>query len=178
MAEIGRLGDSTIAAIRYLLGMTSGLVIRPACDDDGEFVASQASSLLEFASPAWSDPDAMAPGFRRALARAVTDPEPRATVLIAQAPDGTRLGFISLKVRPDAAGAERAHVADLAVAEDSRRLGVGRTLMEAGEAWAREQGFDVLSLDVWATNKRAQSFYIGMGYRAESTCLIKSLDRA
>ena len=59
----------------------------------------------------------------------------------------------------DLAGVERGHVVNLAVSHTARRRGVGRALMQAGEAWARERGFTVLSLDVWSTNERALEFY-------------------
>ena len=100
----------------------------------------------------------------------------RSTVLIAELTDGTPLGFISLKVTEDVTGVGRGHVADLAVTETARRLGVGRTLMNAGEQWARDRGLAVLGLDVWSTNERAQAFYKRLGYRAESLHLIKPLE--
>jgi ribosomal protein S18 acetylase RimI-like enzyme len=154
---------------------TDGLVIRPARDDDGTFVANFVPSLLEFGSPAWMDAQALAPGFRDVLAHAVSHQGPSAAVLIAETESGRRLGFVSLTVRQDVTGVERAHVADLAVAEDARRLGVGRALMHAAETWARHLGCSVLSLDVWATNVRARAFYDSLGYRPESSCLIKEL---
>lgn len=156
--------------------MTIEIEIRPASDADKEFVAGLVSSLLEFGSPAWNDKKALTPGFADVLASAVRAPDPGSAVLIAQGTDGTRLGFISLKVREDVTGVERGHVADLAVTEDARRAGVGRALMQAGESWARERGLRALSLDVWSTNKRALQFYDRLGYRAESLCLIKALD--
>lgn len=156
--------------------MTNRIEIRAAEDGDRDFVAGLVSSLLEFGSPVWTDAAALAPGFRAVLADAVASEDPDATVLIAQSSDGDRLGFISLKVREDVTGVERGHVADLAVAEEARRMGVGRSLMDAGEAWARERGFRVLSLDVWSTNERALAFYQRLGYRAESFCLIKALN--
>jgi ribosomal protein S18 acetylase RimI-like enzyme len=55
-------------------------------------------------------------------------------------------------------------------------MGVGQALMQAGEAWARERGLPVLSLDVWSTNQPALAFYRTLGYRAESSCLIKALN--
>lgn len=133
-------------------------------------------SLLEFGSPTWADAEALAPGFADVLARAVRAPDPRSTVLIAESTDGTRLGFISLRVREDVTGVERGHVADLAVIGDARRMGVGTALMRAGEAWARTRGLSALSLDVWATNERARAFYEALGYSAESSCLFKRLD--
>ena len=106
----------------------------------------------------------------------MTNQGPRAAVLIAHDEDGERLGFVSVKVREDVNGVERAHVADLAVREGARRLGVGRALMRAAEAWARKQGLPVLGLDVWSTNERAMAFYRRLDYRAESLHLIKELD--
>ena len=156
--------------------MTDEIVIRPAREEDREFVAQFVSALLEFGSPAWKDSGALAPGFTRVLADAVSNQDARAAVLIARGGDGARLGFVSVVVREAIGGVERAHVADLAVIEGARRVGVGRALMRAAEAWARERGLAVLSLDVWSTNDRALSFYRRLGYRPESLCLIKELD--
>jgi ribosomal protein S18 acetylase RimI-like enzyme len=55
-------------------------------------------------------------------------------------------------------------------------MGVGRALMQTGEAWARERGLPVLSLDVWSTNRMALACYRALGYRPDSLCLIKALD--
>jgi ribosomal protein S18 acetylase RimI-like enzyme len=97
-------------------------------------------------------------------------------VLVAEAADGTRLGFISLRVGTDVGGTARGHVADLAVMLDARRIGVGTALMKAGEEWARDRGLPELSLDVWSTNERALAFYRRLGYSAESLCLVKRVN--
>jgi ribosomal protein S18 acetylase RimI-like enzyme len=155
--------------------MSDSIIIRCAVEGDCTFIAGLVSSLLAFGSPAWEDKDALAPGFSEVLARAVRAQDPRSTVLIAEGTDGTLLGFISLKVTEDVTGSERGHVADLAVTETARRLGVGRALMNAGEQWSRDRGLTVVSLDVWSTNERAQAFYERLGYRVESLHLIKDL---
>jgi ribosomal protein S18 acetylase RimI-like enzyme len=152
------------------------IVIRPANDADRDFVAGLVSSLLEFGSPMWRDAEALAPGFREALIRALANRDARSPLLIAQDEDGTPLGFISLKVSKDMADVERGHVADLAVKANARRTGVGSALMGAAEAWAREQRLPALSLDVWSTNERALTFYGHLGYRPESLCLVKPLN--
>jgi ribosomal protein S18 acetylase RimI-like enzyme len=162
--------------VRYERDVTDEIVIRPATDEDRDFVAQFVSSLLEFGSPAWKDPDALVQGFREVLEDAVNNQGSRAAVLIAQDEKGERLGFVSVKVRDDPTGVERAHVADLAVTEGARRLGVGGTLMLAAEAWAREQRLPVVGLDVWSSNERAMAFYQRLGYRPESLHLIKELD--
>jgi ribosomal protein S18 acetylase RimI-like enzyme len=134
------------------------------------------SDLLVFGSSAWQDKQALAPGFRETLAQAISHQDLRSTVLIAEAADETPLGFISLTVREDVGGIERAHVADLAVTDSARRTGVGTALMNAAESWARKLGMSVLSLDVWSTNENALAFYRRLGFLAESVCLIKRLD--
>lgn len=162
--------------VRYEPDVTGEIIIRTATEEDRDFVAQFAWSLLEFGSPAWKDSAALAPGFRKVLADAVSNQHPRAAVLIAQDKRGDRLGFVSLTVRGDVTGAERAHVADLAVREDARRSGIGQALMRAAEAWAREQQLLAVGLDVWSTNARAMAFYHHLGFQPESSHLIKELD--
>lgn len=153
--------------------MTGEFSIRPADERDCEFIAGLVPSLLEFGSPMWDDAGAFAPGFRDVLADAVRGQGPQSTVLVAEGGDGTRLGFISLRLAKDVAGAPLGHVADLAVTADARRMGVGTALMNAGEAWARERRLPAISLDVWSTNERALAFYRRLGYSVESLCLVK-----
>jgi len=48
--------------------------------------------------------------------------------------------------------------------------------MEAAEAWAREQGFTCLSLDVFASNNHGRAFYSRQGFHEDSVKLYKLLD--
>jgi len=186
VAEIERETGEVFGSLRFASadtqrsvmnwGMTEEVVIRQARDEDRDFIVGLVPSLLEFGSPAWRDADALVSGFRQVLARALSSHDPRATVLIAQASDETRLGFISLRVVENIEGGERGHVADLAVTASARRMGVGTALIKAGEAWARDRGFDLLSLDVWSTNDAALAFYLRLGYFVDSLALIKRLD--
>ncbi|WP_369333663.1 GNAT family N-acetyltransferase [Corallococcus sicarius] len=47
--------------------------------------------------------------------------------------------------------------------------------MAAGEAWAREQGYDRLTLTVFAGNARARAFYERLGFGEETLRLVKPL---
>lgn len=154
--------------------MTDGLVIRAASEADSEFIVGLLPGLLEFGSPLWEGPSGLASGWGEVLARAVREQDANAAVLVAAAADGTRLGFISLRVA-DAPGGKRAHVADLAVAPTAHRTGVGRALMSASESWARDRGLPILTLDVWSTNHRALAFYRALGFSTESLSLAKRL---
>jgi RimJ/RimL family protein N-acetyltransferase len=53
------------------------------------------------------------------------------------------------------------------VAEQHRRQGVGRALMDAAESWAREVGVHKLELHVFPYNTAAIALYEGMGYERE-----------
>ena len=57
--------------MRYELDMTDRIEIRPAHIGDSDFVVGLASSFLEFGSPAWKEPKALAPRFREVLGEAV-----------------------------------------------------------------------------------------------------------
>ncbi|MGH2856773.1 MAG: GNAT family N-acetyltransferase [Solirubrobacteraceae bacterium] len=152
------------------------IAIRVAHETDREFMLGLVPSLLEFGSSLWPDAPALGSAFGTALTEALRCQDQSATVLIAQAPDGTQLGFISLRVVKDpVTGEERAHVADVAVAETAHRGGIGTALMNAAEAWAHDHGLNVLSLDVWGTNHRASAFYRALGYSIDSLSLVKRL---
>jgi hypothetical protein len=48
-------------------------------------------------------------------------------------------------------------------------------LAEAGEAWARQRGYRVLALAVFAGNARARSFYGRLVYSEGSLSMVKDL---
>jgi ribosomal protein S18 acetylase RimI-like enzyme len=56
----------------------------------------------------------------------------------------------------------------LAVRQDYRRLGIGRSLMKKAHDWAMEKGITQLELTVWEFNKGAIAFYEEFGYSTES----------
>lgn len=58
-------------------------------------------------------------------------------------------------------------LSDLFVAPDRRGAGVGRRLMEAAHAFAREQGAASIELDTAHTNTTAQALYESLGYERD-----------
>ena len=56
----------------------------------------------------------------------------------------------------------------LAVSPRAQRQGLGRSLMEAAEAWVLAQGIPKLMLMVRDDNQAALAFYDGLGYRTET----------
>jgi len=67
------------------------------------------------------------------------------------------------------------HVAIIAVEADAEGQGVAGRLMAGAEAWARPQGWRLLSIDVFAVNRRALDFYIRSGFYPETVRLVKPL---
>lgn len=89
-------------------------------------------------------------------------------------------GLIHLQIydtppSPVFADRRRAHVEDLVVDRDCHREGIGRSLLRAGERWAREQGASQLVLTVWSGNDPGLGFYDAQGYRTVNKVLAKEL---
>jgi RimJ/RimL family protein N-acetyltransferase len=87
------------------------------------------------------------------------------TVLVADV-DGVLAGFLQAR------GGElrrNRHVAELVlgVRQSHSRLGLGRQLLQAADAWARSAGVDRLELTVMAHNERAHRLYLAAGFRDE-----------
>lgn len=77
------------------------------------------------------------------------------TVFVWASESGALGGFLSLSVRPWADGCDEApvpYVEGWYVAEGLRRQGIGRALVHAAEAWAREAGFGELGSDARLDN--------------------------
>lgn len=69
--------------------------------------------------------------------------------------------FSSLRCRPIWV------LSDLFVAPERRGSGVGRRLMEAAHAFAREQGAAAVELETAHTNTTAQALYESLGYERD-----------
>jgi RimJ/RimL family protein N-acetyltransferase len=80
--------------------------------------------------------------------------------------DGTVVGRLSVARDPHPASR---HVADLGlmVAAEHRRRGIGRALLEACVAWARQSGIAKLELHVFPWNEPAIALYEGFGFERE-----------
>jgi ribosomal protein S18 acetylase RimI-like enzyme len=89
-------------------------------------------------------------------------------VLLAEAADGTALGFVQMYPTFSSLRAARVFVLyDLYVAPDARRLGVARRLMEAAADAARTAGAVALTLQTAKTNLPAQRLYESLGWQRD-----------
>ena len=90
--------------------------------------------------------------------------------------DGRRLGYIRLRPATDGVTDEACgYISLLATTPEAEGTGVAARLMAAAEDWARGRGYRLLSLDVFADNKRAVEFYERRGFRCETFRMVKPL---
>lgn len=97
------------------------------------------------------------------LAKAETSP-----VFVAVRPNGMLGGFLEGGTRQYADGCESSPVGYLEgwyVDEDLRQQGVGRLLVQALEAWAREQGLSEMGSDTWLENETSLLAHEKLGYQ-------------
>jgi len=70
-----------------------------------------------------------------------------------------------------------ARITALIVREGARGKGVGRILVDAGAALARQAGCGLLELTTALHRTDAQAFYKALGFTASSLCLRRALER-
>jgi GNAT superfamily N-acetyltransferase len=69
-----------------------------------------------------------------------------------------------------------AHLGILMVSENAEGRGVARLLLQTVENWARLSGSRFLSLNVFAGNERARSFYEHASFRLDTLRYVKPLE--
>lgn len=90
--------------------------------------------------------------------------EPRARVLVAENEAGI-VGAVSLWIKPDLAhGDAVVEVPMLVVAEDHRREGVGKLLMDEVRSVAAENDAGLIELVATSANVAAREFYRSLGF--------------
>jgi len=150
--------------------------ILPATAADAAWIAPLAPRLHDFGPPPWRSRAVMDQAVARVVERALTSAAADAVVLAAVDAAGRGLGFVHVHTASDFfTGEAHGHVSDLVVASEAEGRGVGRALMAAAEQWARDQGYRLLSLNVFEENHRARELYAHLGYQPDTTKLVKLL---
>jgi GNAT superfamily N-acetyltransferase len=150
--------------------------VRPALPGDRSFVLAAAQRLASFGPPPWRSVEEVVEGERRTLREFFAAPPAGTSLLVAESAEGDGLGFVYLEPLQDYYTLEaHGHVGILAVTEAAAGKGVGGALMRAAEAWAREQGYLKLTLNVFEENRTARAVYEHLGYRAETLRYVRIL---
>jgi aminoglycoside 6'-N-acetyltransferase I len=99
-------------------------------------------------------------------------------VLVAEADDGTLVGFLEVGLRSSADGCDAAqavgYVEGWYVVENHRRQGLGGELLRAAEDWARGQGCIEIASDTSIDNAVSQRAHEALGFEvAERSVLYR-----
>lgn len=70
-------------------------------------------------------------------------------------------------------GDRHAHIFLLYVAPKHRRQGIGKSLMQLGEDWAKSRGDRQISLQVFQSNQPAVNLYSHLGFQTQSLWMVK-----
>ena len=151
------------------------LSVRPATQEDRQFVLATARRLADFGPPPWRSVEEVVLREQRALAEFFDRPEPGSALYVAARGDEP-LGFIFLNTRDDYFTSEKVgHVDIIAVEERGEGQGVGGALMREAEQWGKSRGYRRLTLNVFDRNDRARRIYEHLGWRPETVHYVKVL---
>lgn len=137
---------------------------------------SQAARLASAAALPWHAERDVLSFQHRYMNAAFARPETETACFLAEDERSERLGYVHAEASTDFVTLEPCgYVTILAVVEAAEGRGVAARLMQAAEDWARQQGFRLICLDVFANNRRARDFYARQGYQDDSLRLTKPL---
>jgi ribosomal protein S18 acetylase RimI-like enzyme len=66
-------------------------------------------------------------------------------------------------------------IENITVSTKFRKQGIGNSLIEAAQAWAKHMGATMMELTVWEFNWGAKQFYKKQGYQATRSRMVKDL---
>jgi ribosomal protein S18 acetylase RimI-like enzyme len=167
-------------------GEVSTVRVRPAASDDGQAVRELLAEvatfhivsrphLIRITEEALKHDTTLFAG--RSFAQVLEDPE--ALLLVAEA-DGAIIGVLLAMLErspapPPLEPRRYLHVHSLAVRAEWRRVGAGRVLMGAADAWTRQAGVTDIELHVWEFNPAARAFYEALGYETVERRMWRSI---
>ncbi|MEW6734169.1 MAG: GNAT family N-acetyltransferase [Acidobacteriota bacterium] len=150
--------------------------VRPAGEEDEEFILSLAYRFAQCEIPRWRTAEEIEDGTKRWLKRALSESPRVDCIVVAVDSDGLRLGFLYAHEREDFfTGIRYGHVSEIAVISGAEGRGVAETLMQAAQDWASDRGYRRIGLNVFANNGRARRFYERLGFEPESLSYSKDL---
>jgi ribosomal protein S18 acetylase RimI-like enzyme len=149
--------------------------VRTARTDDAEWIRALLPRLHEFGPPAYRARASMDAAETEATLAAIGSADQRA-VLVAEDASATPLGFVHLETAVDFFTHERhGHISTIVVSPEAERQGVGRALMTAAEAWTRERGYRLLTLNVFERNEAARRLYEQCGFGIDTIKYLKPI---
>ena len=104
------------------------------------------------------------------------NPSVRNELLIAKTEEGERAGALWIVVLPfQYTGEMRGWILQLYVSKQFRGIGLGKALLRLAEEWTREEGLEMIGLNVGTGNIEAMALYGSSGYQIEGYNMGKTL---
>lgn len=151
------------------------VVIREAQEIDHSFIFTLSPYLAEVAQLEWHTNDAIQKMQDDYISEMLAETSKPSITLIAES-NNVPLGFIHVRTHKDSISGETCGTIPLlAVSPKSQGLGLGKLLIEHAEKWAKNLGYRLLHLEVFANNEKAEGFYQNMGFKPETVHMIKPI---
>jgi len=160
--------------------MTNDIVIREAQETDRTFIFELSPRLTEAAGMPWHTDSAITKMQDDYITQMLCPTYVPHITLIAERKVAENnlvpLGFIHARAHNDSISGETCGTIPLlAVSGEAQGMGVGKRLIAAAETWAKDLGYRLLHLEVFANNKNAYDFYKSQNFEAETIHMIKTL---
>jgi ribosomal protein S18 acetylase RimI-like enzyme len=146
--------------------------IRPANDDDRAAVLELAPRLAEGVAPWRDQAEALLAG-RRWLEESLDAAKNGDGAVLVAADAAGIAGVVSVRPSTHFTGERDGYIGELVVADRASRHGIGRALITAADAWARDHGLRNLTLHTGAFNANARGFYAALGFVEEEVRLTR-----
>jgi ribosomal protein S18 acetylase RimI-like enzyme len=164
--QVAAHGLDHLTLTRIWRNVEMSIRVRLFLPTDSEFIIAIVTRLSEFDLPAWRRADQIDNTNVTALKNAMEQSEPDTAIFVAEdETEGQLVGFIRLQTQTDYfTGKKHGYISNVAVEKSFEGKGIGRMLLEKAEMWARDKGYDLLTLHVFVENKRAQQIYEKKGF--------------
>jgi GNAT superfamily N-acetyltransferase len=148
--------------------------VRPADDADRAGILELAPRLAEGVAPWRDQAEALLAG-RRWLEESLDAAKTGDGAVLVIADTGGIAGVITVRPSAHFTGERDGYIGELVVADRASRHGIGRALVAAADAWARDHGLRNLTLHTGAFNTGARAFYAALGFAEEEVRLTRPI---
>jgi GNAT superfamily N-acetyltransferase len=150
-------------------------VLRRATVADRDAVLALVPRLVAFGPPPWRAVDEMTATDLDVIGKAFEASPEDASIFVVEC-ESRVAGFVHVYWSVDYYRRRRhAHVADLVVSAEFEGRGLARRLLARAEQWARDEGYDWLTIAVFEQNRHAAALYEHLGFQREKLHLVKPL---
>jgi GNAT superfamily N-acetyltransferase len=160
--------------IELLPSTVTHVVVRDYQPEDRDALLELASRLTTGVAP-WRDAVAVASAVHDWVAGSIDRAAQGHGGVFVAVVDDQLAGFVSVAERPHFTGTVDAYVGELVAASGAEGRGIGRELLTRAEQWARDRGYQRMTLETGARNARALRLYDHLGWDLEDVRLSKPL---